>query len=81
MADLFYTLFIIWNLLWLFGLICIFLRADNKIILVELFSMLVQPNIFLILISILLIYTFIPLTIPYSIRTLLNEKKEDKEDE
>ena len=76
--ELFYAIFVIWNLLWVFGLLCIFLRPDNKEVLVELFVMLVQKNIFLILISILLIYIFIPLTIPYSIKELLKEKKEDE---
>lgn len=79
MADLFYTIFVIWNWIWVFGLLCIFLRKDHKEVLIELFSMLIQDRLFFILVSILLLYVFIPFTIPHSIASLINEKKDNDE--
>lgn len=79
MADLFYTIFVIWNWIWVFGLLCIFLRKDYKDVLIELFSMLIQDRLFFILVSILLLYVFIPFTIPHSIASLINEKKDNDE--
>ena len=79
MADLFYTIFIIWNYLWILGILCILLRADFKEVLIDIFSMMIQTNFFFILVSALLIYIFIPLTIPHSIKSIINNKN-DKED-
>jgi hypothetical protein len=80
MADLFYTIFIIWNWVWVLGVLCIFLRKDYKEVLIEMFSMLIQTNLFFILVSALLLYIFIPFTIPHSIATLIKDKK-DNDDE
>ncbi|MGI9215139.1 MAG: hypothetical protein ACR2HS_05825 [Gammaproteobacteria bacterium] len=79
MGDLFYTIFIIWNWLWVIGLLFIFLRKDYKDVLVELFSMLIQDSLFFIFVSVLLLYLFIPFTIPHSIGSLINEKKDNDE--
>jgi hypothetical protein len=76
MADLFYTIFIIWNYLWILGILCILLRADFKQVLIDVFSMMLQTNIFFILVSALLIYIFIPLTIPHSIKSIINKNEE-----
>jgi hypothetical protein len=81
MAELLYTAFVIWNLLFVFAVICIFLREDYKIVLSEVFGMLIQPNIFLFLVSVMILYVFIPLTTPYSISALIKEKKEKKDDQ
>ena len=76
-ADLFYTIFIIWNYLWILGVFCLLLRSDYKETIIEIFSMIIQTNIFLILVSALLIYIFIPLTIPNSIKSIINKNEED----
>ena len=81
MADLFYTIFIIWNYLWILGVFCLLLRSDYKETIIEIFSMIIQKNIFLILISGLMIYVFIPLTIPYSFKSIINKNEEDKNEE
>lgn len=78
MADLFYTIFIIWNYLWILGMLCLLLRSDYKETIIEIFSMMIQTNIFLILLSGLIIYVFIPLTIPYSLKQIIF--KEDDND-
>ena len=76
-ADLFYTIFIIWNYLWILGILCLLLRSNYKETIIEIFSMIIQTNIFLILVSALLIYIFIPLTIPHSIKSIINKNEED----
>ena len=81
MAELIYTAFVIWNLLFVFAVLCILLRRDYKYVIMEIFSMLIQPNIFLFLVSVIIIYVFVPLTTPYSISALINEKKEKEDDE
>jgi hypothetical protein len=81
MADLFYTIFIIWNYLWILGVFCLLLRSDYKEIIIEIFSTIIQKNIFLILVSGLIIYVFIPLTIPYSFKSIINKNEEDKNEE
>lgn len=80
MADLFYTIFIIWNYLWVLGMLCLLLRSDYKETIIEIFSMMIQTNIFLILLSGLIIYVFIPLTIPYSLKQIIYTDKKDDND-
>lgn len=77
MADLFYTIFIIWNYLWILGMLCLLFRSDYKETIIEIFSMMIQTNIFLILLSALIIYVFIPLTIPYSFKQIIFRDKND----
>ena len=81
MADLFYTIFIIWNYLWILGILCLLFRSDYKETIIEIFSTMIQKNIFLILLSGLIIYIFIPLTIPYSFKSIINKNEEDKNEE
>jgi hypothetical protein len=77
MADLFYTIFTIWNYLWILGILCLLFRSDYKETIIEIFSTMIQKNIFLILLSGLIIYIFIPLTIPYSFKSIINKNEEE----
>ncbi len=81
MADFMYLIFIIWNYLWILGILCIFLRSDYKEVLIAIFSMPLQTNLFLIIVSGLIIYVFIPLTIPYSLKQIIHnaDNKGDNE--
>jgi len=79
MADFMYLIFIIWNYLWILGILCIFLRSDYKEVLIEIFSMPLQNNLFLIIVSGLIIYVFIPLTIPYSMKEIIYNKNNDND--
>ena len=45
-ADLFYTIFIIWNYLWILGILCLLLRSDYKETIIEIFSMIIQKKYF-----------------------------------
>jgi hypothetical protein len=79
MADFMYLIFIIWNYLWILGILCIFLRSDYKEVLIEIFSMPLQNNLFLIIVSGLIIYVCIPLTIPYSMKEIIYNKNNDND--
>lgn len=63
---------IIWSILWVIGLLLIFLRSDARELLIELYTMLLFKNIFSFCATAIMIYIFIPFTILHSIRNILN---------
>lgn len=72
------TIFYIWNVLLLLSVALIFLRNDWREMFNDLFVELFTPNILLFFITALIVYVFLPLTIPYSIKNILGIKNEDK---
>jgi len=65
-----YTIFTIWNYLFLVGFLLLFFRTDSKLILNDILGMFITPNILALFVSFVMIYFFIPITIPYSIKNI-----------
>jgi hypothetical protein len=72
------TIFYIWNVLLLTSIALIFLRNDWREMFNDIFSQLFTPNILGFLAMIIVLYVFLPLTIPYSLKNILGIKNEDK---
>lgn len=70
--------FFIWNVLLLLSIALMFLRKDWKEMFEDIFYQLLSPNVLIFIVMIFVIYVFLPLTIPYSIKNILGIKNEDK---
>jgi hypothetical protein len=55
-----------------------FLRKDWREMFDDIFYQLLSPNVLIFIVMIFVIYVFLPLTIPYSIKNILGIKNEDK---
>jgi hypothetical protein len=72
------TIFYIWNVLLLTSIALIFLRNDWREMFNDIFSQLFTPSILGFIVIAFVIYIFLPLTIPYSLKNILGIKNEDK---
>jgi Na+/H+ antiporter NhaD/arsenite permease-like protein len=72
------TIFYIWNVLLLVSIALIFLRNDWREMFNDIFSQLFTPNLLGFIAMVFVLYIFLPLTIPYSIKNILGIKNEDK---
>lgn len=70
--------FFIWNVLLLLSIALMFLRKDWKEMFEDIFYQLLSPNVLIFIVMIFVIYVFLPLTIPYSIKNILGIKDENK---
>lgn len=64
-----------WSYAWVLSVILLSLRDDNKGIFIEIMAMLLLPNFFTFIVSVVLIYAILPFTIPYSIANILKKRK------
>ena len=70
--------FFIWNVLLLLSIALMFLRKDWREMVEDIFFQLLSPNVLIFIVMIFVIYVFLPLTIPYSIKNILGIKDENK---
>jgi hypothetical protein len=70
--------FFIWNVLLFLSIALMFLRKDWREMFDDIFCQLLSPNFLIFIVMIFVIYIFLPLTIPYSIKNILGIKNEDK---
>lgn len=64
-----------WSVAWVVSIMLMVFRADSTAMFSEVFSVLAQPNLFSILVSVVLIYIMLPLTIPYSIANIIKSNQ------
>jgi len=68
------TVFEIWNYCVLIGFGLLFFRKDANEVISEILSMIFTPNFLGAIFSLILIYCFMPLTVPYSIMNIIKNK-------
>jgi hypothetical protein len=68
------TIFYIWNILLIISVLLMFLRSDWREMFNDLFIELYSPNIFVFLLTVVVVYVFLPLTIPYSLKKIFGIK-------
>ena len=68
------TIFFIWNILLTLSILFIFLRDDWREMFNDLIIGLFKPNILSFFFMAIVLYVFLPLTIPYSIKNILGIK-------